>query len=143
MQFKTSHPTADPLLTQVDITLDPLYEATGQVLKVNWGDTVAGSTDGPSSTDVALASGVLTAQHTYAKAGFYRVRVSSNEVSRHSDIQVGTQVIPGWDPRAVRDNTYAGRQEREAEVTAGALQAKRRVGRPRSALKRIRQRWGG
>lgn len=143
MQFKITHPTpGTPLLTQVDITLDATRESSTQALQLNWGDTTLGATDGPSPTDTKLASGVLTAQHTYTKAGFYRIRVSTNEVSRHADVQVGaigdSQIGPIWSAEAIYDNTIAGRQAKERQKIPDMLRPRGKIGAG-SALKRIRE----
>lgn len=66
---------------KVDVTFDSTVEMSPQSWRVDWGD---------GTPVTVVASGTLTTNHQYAKAGPARVKVSSNDVSFEQFVQIGS-----------------------------------------------------
>lgn len=115
---------------RADWTFEPSLEATSQPVFIDWGDGTA---------EEMVAAGTLTKNHDYAKDGFYRIYARSNEVRVHWEVTVGPTAGMGpiWDERAIRDNTYAGQQERALEDARAVTRATSRVGTPRTKLRKV------
>jgi len=73
-------PVAAPLTAQLTVTWDASYEAVDQAYRIEWGDGTTG----------APAGGVNQVVHVYAKEGFYKVAVRSNDTSLTQSLKVGT-----------------------------------------------------
>lgn len=101
------------LAANVTIVLDG--GEPSQPFKVEWGDGTA---------PTQLASGTLTASHTYAKPGGYEVIVKGNDLRTTEHVAVGDQ-LHAYTPEKYT-KTPAQMQDRErqrAAVIAGQVKA--------------------
>ena len=104
--------TTSALQASLTVTLDA---EPPQPVKVEWGDGTAVQ---------QLASGFANpTNHTYAKAGHYRVTVQGNDVRATEAVRVGSPAIPAWNQDKIRE-----RREAAADELAGAGATKGLVG---------------
>ena len=104
--------TVHALQAQATITLDA---EPPQPVKVDWGD---------GRVAQQLASGFANpTNHTYAKAGFYKVVVQGNDARATETVRVGSPAIPAWNQDKIRE-----RREAAADELAGVGATKGLVG---------------